>query len=337
MDWWNVLKGRGKIRIPTKRKRRQPPKNQSKARYRFDAAKTRDAFLDKLRAGRQVVGEDGQLRQVTADEMRDIYSLKPDYRYDRATRNARPLRARNAPAAHMEELAQKLGEEYRHGGPKAVYSYPAGGNRRNAKERGRAEIRNIDAKNDDRRARRHAFGQLQVMDHVMQDSKARSTNTLPLDMGPPSKFRRRGNLKRESDRSEDPLRRKPVAHDRQGFRTGGGETLPLPDTQKERDRKTLQEVGEELNNLISSELSDRRKKVNVPRMKMPINAEMSREQEEERFRRIQQNADDRTKYEQRYLAGGAQQRLMDLSAEQGKLFSHQYDRAGNRIQGEQND
>ena len=333
MDWWTLLKGRGKIRIPTKRKRRQPPKNQSKARYRFDAAKSRDAKLDALMAGRQVVGEDGQLRQVTAEEFDDISSLSPYYQHDRPTRNARPLRARNAPAAHMRELAQQLGEQYRHGGPKAVYSYR--GNQRNANERRQARRHNIRANVDDKFAQERAFRQPQVMDHVTQDSKARSTNTLPIDMGPPSKFRRRGNLKRESDRSEDPLRRKPVAHDRQGFRTGGGETLPLPDTQEERDRKTLQEVGEELNNLISSELGDRKKKVNVPRMKMPLYMD-SREEEEERFKRIRQNADDRQRYEQKNL-GGLQQQMMDLSAEQGKLFAQQYDRQGNRIQGEQND
>jgi len=205
------------------------------------------------------------------------------------------------------------------------------------KGRGKIRIPKERNRSDDSVRRHFALTQPQVMDHVMPESKARSTNTLPIEMGPPNKFRRRRNLKTRGDLSPFPPRRKPVAYDRPGFRTGGGETLPLPDTQQQRDKKTLQQIGEELNNLISSEMEDRRKKVNVPRMKMPHRADMSRKQRDERSARMQQNQADRNRYEQKYLEGGAQQRMMDLSAQQGRLFAQQYDQTGNRIEGEQNE
>jgi len=159
MDWWNVLKGRGKIRIPAKRKRKLPTTHPSKA----------------LRGGR----------------------------YVRTMRDAK--------REHRRQL-----------------------------ENTRAENKHLDD-------RFRLFNQPQVMDHVMQDSKASSTNTLPIDMGPPSKFRRRGNVKRQDDFSpKRPPRRKPVAFDRPGFRTGGGETLPLPDSERERDKNELMgEWGED--------------------------------------------------------------------------------------------
>lgn len=289
MDWWDVLKGRGKIRIPTKRKRLQPPKNKSKVRYHFDAAKSRNAKIDELRAGRQVVGEDGQLRQVTDDEIADT---------------------KNAPVAHMRELARKLGEEYRHGGPKAIYSL--GGNQRNVNEHEQARRHNANAEREDRTARERAFRQPQVMDHISQDSKARSTNTLPLDMGQPSKFRRRGNLQRRGDESFEPPRRKFVAHDRPGFRTGGGETLPLPDSERERDLREL--MGDYVDDFgLYGELWE-------------LNAH-------NRSRADKVNRPQRSPF---YMPN--EQQISALNERIEFLRNQQYDRAGNRIQqGEQNE
>ena len=53
-----------------------------------------------------------------------------------------------------------------------------------------------------------------------------------------------------------------VAFDRPGFRTGGGEALPLPDSEESRDRKRIREIYEQQNSLFP--LPSRADKVNNP-------------------------------------------------------------------------
>jgi len=119
---------------------------------------------------------------------------------------------------------------------------------------------------------------------------AGSVNRLPLSMGPPSKFRRGRNF-------NTPSRKNPVAYIRPGFRTGGGETLPLPDSEKERDESEKQKVAEELGSLHEN---NRRR----PNPFFYPNSPLSQMQE--------------------------------LGRRMDALMSQQYDQAGNRI-GEQND
>ena len=234
MDWWDVLKGRGKIRIPAKRKRLKKNPNRSKA--------TRELGYDR-----------GTTRR---DKKRDAY----------------------------------------------------------------VERQNRMAESEDREARERAFNQPHLMTDGNFDSQA-----LPLSMGPPSKFRRRSNFNTQ----QTPLRRKPVAHDRQGFRTGGGETLPLPDTQKQRDERDLREIGEEMARLMERDHS-RRIKVNYPRKPSAMMYEPHLAEAEDRRFAAAKAARDRA-------LAKVNTDLREKFQQSEALQNQQYDRAGNRIEGEQNE
>ena len=301
----NVLKGRGKIRIPTKRKRRPPVKNPSKAKYRYSGYDTRRALERAKKEGRQVVGDDGELKPINEKDVRPFQIL---------------------PMAHMRMQEQ----QYTQRGPKGVYvrTYPEA-------KRNRQRVRaNEKADEKDKRDLEEALSTGQVMDFASPRSKGRKASTIPVDAGPPSKFRRGKNLRQfgsnlpffESVRVKP---RRPFALVRPGFRTGGGETLPLPDTAQQRQEKDLQEVGEELMRLYSRPLS-RTVKVNFPaRLSNMINERADIVADAERAR--YQEAEKRRDRAQRKIIDDTEKQRQQLLERQSSLERMRFDEAGNPI------
>ena len=301
----NVLKGRGKIRIPTKRKRRPPVKNPSKAKYRYSGYDTQRALNRAKKEGRQVVGDDGELKPINEKDVRPFQIL---------------------PMAHMRMQEQ----QYTQRGPKGVYvrTYPEA-------KRNRQRVRaNEKADEKDKRDLEEALSTGQVMDFASPRSKGRKASTIPVDVGPPSKFRRGKNLRQfgsnlpffESVRVKP---RRPFALVRPGFRTGGGETLPLPDTAQQRQEKDLQEVGEELMRLYSRPLS-RTVKVNFPaRLSNMINERADTVADAERAR--YQEAEKRRDRAQRKIIDDTEKQRQQLLERQSSLERMRFDEAGNPI------
>lgn len=295
-----VLKGRGKIRIPTKRKRRPPVKNPSKAKYRYSDYDTRRALERAKKEGRQVVGDDGELKPINEKDVRTS--------------------AKHLPMAHMRMQEQ----QYTQRGPKGVYvrTYPEA-------KRNRQRVRaNEKADEKDKRDLEEALSTGQVMDFASPRSKGRKASTIPVDAGPPSKFRRGKNL-RQTPQSVRGEPRRPFALVRPGFRTGGGETLPLPDTAQQRQQKDLQAVGEELMQLYSRPLS-RAVKVNFPaRLSNMINERADTVADAERAR--YQEAEKRRDRAQSKIIDDTEKQRQQLLEQQSSLERMQFDEAGNPI------
>jgi hypothetical protein len=223
MKWWSLLKGRGKIRIPAKSKRREGDERHNEKADVRDAFKRERAFnplgdvnddINAVNFGEQSHGN--QKDRLVSTKRGPIHQWrrgKPDTkdtserrqlgRYDTLDDSSMPTTDSGLPLT--EEEQKRFLQS-----PTKLPKYKSRGWRFN----------------------RDSY---EPMAHAMESMRSK----LP-------------KMNRESA----------VAFDRPGFRTGGGEALPLPESEKSRDSKRMREIYEEQNSLFPP--PSRANKVNNP-------------------------------------------------------------------------
>ncbi|MAB58841.1 MAG: hypothetical protein CL524_15035 [Aequorivita sp.] len=235
MEWWTVLKGRGKIRIPAKSKQLdlQPhptSKPDSSRNRRLERrkkkAEERDAF-QRQRAFNPLGDVNDDINAVNFGEQshgnqRDrLVSTKrgPIHRWRRGKPDTRDTSERRQLGGYDDTLDWQSMPTTDSGVPLTEEEQ-----KRFLQSPTKLELPKFDF-----------FGDYEPMGHAM-----------------------------ESVRSQIPKmnRQSATAFDRPGFRTGGGEALPLPESEESRDRKRVREIYEQQNSLFP--LPSRADKVNTP-------------------------------------------------------------------------